>query len=151
MNATLKSIIAAAALSTTIACSDAVPTGPSAMLPESAAQASSKSQLTFNNTQSYSDEQAFSATGGQGQISFTGSITTGTPCYNVTGASQTGTGTVTLTVTAAPNGNSCIQVVTFNNYSGAVSRLAAGSYTFQVVHVQGGTSQTVFTQPVTVS
>ena len=59
-------------------------------MPEQAAQAAKpQSPFSFSVNQSYSEETPFSATGGTGRINFAGSILTGTPCYNVTGASGT--------------------------------------------------------------
>lgn len=153
MTRSLKGIMTAAALFAVAACGDAAPTEPSAFVPETEARMAkpSSGNFTFSVNQSYSDEQAFSATGGTGRINFAGSIFTGTPCYNVTGSSATGSGTVTVTVDAAPNGNACIQVITYNNYTGTVSGLAAGTYTFNIVHKRGTTTEVAYTTTVTVS
>lgn len=151
MNTTIKGLFTAMAFVAAAGCSDAMPTTPSAMLPEAAAQAAPPARLAFSSTQSYTDQQAFSATGGAGSIDFTGSMTTGTPCYDVTGAVQSAPGVVELTVSASPTGGACIQVLTFNNYQGEVTRLSPGVYTFTVVHESGSSTQTVFTDVVTVS
>ncbi|HEX7242239.1 MAG TPA: hypothetical protein VF263_18275 [Longimicrobiaceae bacterium] len=108
-------------------------------------------QLTFSTTQSYSDATPFSATGGAGTISFAGSLQTGTPCVTVSGGLGQRGQRVTVTVTAAPTGGFCTQVITNNNYQGQVTGLAAGTYDFRIVHATGGGSSTVYTQSVTVS
>jgi hypothetical protein len=104
-------------------------------------------QLTFSSTQSYSDETPFSATGGAGTISFTGSLMTGTPCYTVSGGLRQSGKRITVTVTAQSTGGICTQVITHNNYQGQVTGLAAGTYDFRIV--QG--SSTAYTQSVTVT
>lgn len=54
-------------------------------------------------------------------------------------------------MTAAPTDGICAQVITYHNYTGAVSGLAPGTYDFQIVEAVGGRSTTVLTQQVTVS
>lgn len=110
-----------------------------------------RASLTFSSTKSYDTEQAESATGGAGSISFQGSIQTGTPCYNVTGSQRQRGNRIVVTVTAAPADGICSQVITYHNYNGQVSGLAPGTYDFQLVEVAGGRSTTVLTQQVTVS
>lgn len=120
-----------------------------AAAPEAEAQ---RGELEFGYTQSQSAETPQSATGGNGSISFTGSLTTGTPCYEVSGSHAVRGSRVILTVTAAGTGGMCVQVVTHNNYEGTVSGLAPGSYTFEVVHRgDGGRGETVYSAPVMVS
>jgi uncharacterized protein (DUF2141 family) len=59
-------------------------------------------------------------------------------------------GVITLTVTAASTGGICTQVITNNNYTGSISGLAPGSYTFNVVHsTGGGSSETAYSSTVT--
>lgn len=108
-------------------------------------------QLDFSYTQSQSAESPQSATGGTGSISFTGSLTTGTPCYELSGSHAVRGSRVILTVTATGTGGMCTQVVTHNNYQGSISGLAPGDYTFEVVHGSGGSRETVYTTQVTVS
>jgi hypothetical protein len=139
MYRTIKSLAAAAAIALVAACGDAGSPTESAFVAPDAPQAAAKpgattGQLTFSYTQSQSDEQAQSALGGLGRINFTGSLFSGTPCVNVTATHTAGSGVVTLNVTSASNGQSCIQVITYNNYQGNVSGLAAGTYTFNAVH-----------------
>jgi hypothetical protein len=153
MKALTKGLMTIALLAATAAC-DGSPTAGSALVAEgdafTAAQAPS-STLTFSSTQSYSEQTPQTATGGVGAINFTGSLTTGTPCVSVTATHRDRRGTITVTVEAVSSGGICTQVVTNNNYTGSVSGLAAGTYTFNVVH-QGGFSgtETVFSGTVTV-
>ncbi|HEX5871031.1 MAG TPA: hypothetical protein VFY65_11470 [Longimicrobium sp.] len=150
MKALTKGLMTLALLAATAAC-DGSPTTASAFAPESDGIAMAKaSNFTFNNTASYSEQNPQTATGGTGVIDFTGSLMTGTPCYNVTGARSVNGSNVTVTVTANNNGNICQQVITNQNYTGRVSGLAAGTYNFTVVHVTNGTSETAYTSTVTV-
>jgi hypothetical protein len=151
MKALSKGLMTIALVAATAAC-DGSPTAGSALVAGegiSAAQAPSGS-LTFASTQSSTEQAPQTASGGAGSISFTGSITTPTPCYDVSATQSTRRGTITLTVTASPNGGFCAQVLTNNNYTGSISGLAAGTYTFNVVHVTDGRSQTAYTSTVTV-
>ena len=139
MYRTIKSLAAAATIALAAACGDAgSPTESAYVAPESPLAAKpptgTTGQLTFSYTQSQSDEQAQSALGGLGRINFTGSLFSGTPCVNVTATHSVASNVVTLNVTSASNGQACIQVVTYNNYQGNISGLAAGTYTFNVVH-----------------
>jgi hypothetical protein len=109
------------------------------------------STLTFDYTQSQSTESSQTASGGSGTIGFTGSLTTATPCYQLTAAHRQGGNRVTLTVTATQQGDICTQVITYNNYEGQVSGLAAGTYRFVVIHQMGNDRQTVYDEQVTVS
>lgn len=153
MKALTKGLMTIALLATTAAC-DGSPTEASAFAGNegiSAAQAPAPSgTLTFSSTQSYSEQTPQTASGGVGTINFTGSLTTGTPCYNVSASHSGRRNTVTLTVTAASTGGICTQVVTNNNYTGNISGLAAGTYTFNVVHVTNGSSETAYSSTVTV-
>ena len=153
MTRSLKGIMTAAALFAVAACSDAAPTEPASFAPEVEARAAKPSgNFTFSVNQSNTQEQPFSSSGGTGRINFAGSMFTGTPCYDVTGSSSTSGGTVTVTVSAASNTTGgCIQVITYNNYSGAVSGLAAGTYTLNIVHQRGTTSEVAYTSTVTVN
>jgi hypothetical protein len=112
--------------------------------------AAPRSSLTFSSTQSQTDGTPQSASGGAGQISFTGSLATGTPCVNVTASHSERRNDVTVTVSATGTGGFCTQVVTFNNYQGAVTGLAAGTYNFTVVHDAGGSRSTAYSSTVTV-
>jgi hypothetical protein len=107
--------------------------------------------LEFRATQSQSEQTPFDATGGTGSIDFTGSLETPTPCYEVSGAHAVRGSRVILTVTATQTGDFCTQVITYNNYEGAVQGLASGTYTFEIVHRTGsGRGETVYTTQVTV-
>jgi hypothetical protein len=151
MNGTIKQLVAIAALAGAVACGDAASPTQSLVEPGSAAFAQAPSgTLTFSSTQSYETAQPQSASGSVGGIDFAGSVTTGTPCVNVTATHSGRTGSVTVTVNAAPSGGGCIQVITNNNYTGRVSGLAPGSYTFTVIHSVGGSSSTAYSGSVTV-
>lgn len=151
MNGITKNLLALALLAATVAC-DAAPTSSSAFAAptDGAMMAREKSRLTFSSTQSGTDQTPQTASGSVGSIDFTGSLVTGTPCYDVSATHGTQGSTVTVTVTAASTGGFCTQVVTNNNYEGSVSGLAAGTYTFEVVHVTGGSSSTAYTSTVVV-
>jgi hypothetical protein len=146
-----RNLLALALLAATAAC-DAAPTASSnfAAPADGPSLAQSKSRLTFSVTQSYSEETPQTATGGVGRIDFTGSLVTGTPCYSVTATHGVQGSTVTVTVSAASTGGFCTQVVANNNYQGSVTGLPAGAYTFNVVHVTGGSSTTAYSGPVVV-
>ena len=152
MKALTRGLMTIALLAATAAC-DGSPTEASAFAAEdagiSAAQAPSGT-LTFSSTQSYSEETPQTASGGVGSINFTGSLMTPTPCYTVSASHANRRGTITLTVNAASTGGICTQVITNNNYTGSISGLPAGTYTFNVVHVVNNSSQTVYSSPVTV-
>ena len=152
MKAMTKGLLTIALLAATTAC-DSAPTASSALVSEPGGPsfaAAEQGTLTFSASGSQTTSNPQTASGGAGSINFTGSVTTGTPCYNVT-ASHTGRrNTITVTVTATDNGNICTQVVTNQNYQGAVSGLAAGNYTFNVVHVVDGRSETAYTGSVAV-
>lgn len=151
MKALAKGLATIALLAATTAC-DGSPTTASAFVPENggAVTAQSGSTLTFSSTQSYESQTPQTATGGVGVIDFTGSLTTSTPCYTVSGAHTTRGSTITVTVTPASTGGFCSQVITYNNYTGQVSGLQAGTYTFNVVHADGGRGTTVYSSTVTV-
>ena len=116
-----------------------------------ATEAEAQSQLQFSYTQSQDTETPQSASGGTGSIEFAGSLTTPTPCYELAGSHAVRGSRVILTVTATGTGGICTQVITHNNYQGQVTGLAAGSYTFEVVHrTGGGRGETVYSTQVTV-
>lgn len=153
MKAMTKGLLTIALISATAACNGAptasnefasTPEGPSFAKPPSG------SSLTFSSTQSQTTATPQSSSGGTGSINFAGSLTTGTPCYDVTASHSARTGSVTVTVTGSDTGGFCTQVVTNNNYQGAVTGLAAGTYTFTVVHNTGGTSTVAHTNTVVV-
>jgi hypothetical protein len=152
MKALAKGLMTVALMAAAAAC-DGSPTAGSALVAGddafTAAQPPS-STLTFSSTQSYSEQAPQTATGGTGTIDFTGSLTTGTPCVNVTASHGVRRSNVTLTVTAADNGNICTQVITNNNYTGRISGLAPGTYNFTVIHNAGGGSTTAYTETVMV-
>lgn len=150
MKALAKGLMTVALLAATTAC-DGSPTAGSALVSESDGIAMAKqSRLTFSSTQSYDTQTPQTASGGAGAIDFTGSLTTGNPCYSVSATHTSGTNAVTVTVTATSTGGFCTQVITNNNYTGRVSGLAAGAYTFTVVHQVGESSSTAYTSVVTV-
>jgi hypothetical protein len=116
-----------------------------------AAAAVELASLTFSYEQSQSEETAQTATGGDGSIAFTGSLTTATPCYSLTANHRVTGPRITLTVTAVQEGEMCAQVITHNNYEGQISDLDAGTYRFQVVHRVGSSTETVYDEQVVVS
>ncbi|MBW3572741.1 MAG: hypothetical protein KY467_16725 [Gemmatimonadetes bacterium] len=152
MKGLIKGLMTVALFAATAAC-DGSPTTASAFAPESdgiAMSSHTSSSLTFSYTQSNSTQDPQVASGSVGGIDFGGSLTTGTPCVNVSATHSTRRSTVTVTVTAVDNGNICMQVITHNNYTGRVNGLAAGTYTFNVVHDGGFNSGTAWTGTVTV-
>lgn len=150
MKALAKGLMTIALLAATTAC-DGSPTSGSAFVSDNDAVSLAKqSRLTFSSTQSNSSETPQTASGAAGAIDFTGSLTTGTPCYDVTASHSTQSNTVTVTVTASSTGGFCSQVITYNNYTGRVSGLAAGTYTFTVIHNTEGSASTAYTGTVTV-
>lgn len=154
MTGQLKALAMMVALATATACGDASSPTEALTPPEVAAQAAKPSQpsstLTFSSTRSYDTRQSQTATGTVGAINFTGSVTTSNPCFDVTATHGQQQNVVTLTVSAAYNGNICTQVITNHNYQGAVSGLPAGSYTFNVVHNVSGSSTTAYSGTVLV-
>lgn len=152
MKAMTKGLLTIALLSATAAC-DGAPTASNEFVSTvdgpSFAPAPSSS-LTFSSTQSQTTATPQTSSGGAGSIGFTGSLTTSTPCYDVSATHSSRSGSVTVTVTAADAGGICTQVITNNNYQGTVSGLAAGTYTFTVVHNNGGTRTTAYTSTVVV-
>lgn len=154
MKALTSGLMALALLAATAAC-DGSPTTASAFASESDAASMSNhtapsGTLTFSSTQSYSEQTPQTASGGTGAISFTGSLMTSTPCYDVSATHSTRRGTITVTVSAASTGGICTQVITNNNYTGSISGLAPGTYTFNVVHNAGGGGETAYSSTVTV-
>lgn len=107
--------------------------------------------LTFDATTSSTERTPQSAAGGAGAIDFAGSVQTPTPCYTTSAALDASSNAVTVTVTAAREGDACIQVIAYQNYTGQVSGLAAGTYRFRVVHVVGASTTTAYSARVTVS
>jgi hypothetical protein len=152
MKAVTRGLMTIALLAATAAC-DGSPTTASAFVSESDGIAmAGASSFSFNNTPSYDfatrNEQT--ASGGAGGIDFAGSLTTPHPCHNVSATRSVRQTAVTVTVTATDNGNTCHQAITHQNYTGRVSGLDAGTYTFTVVHDLNGTPQTAYTATVTV-
>jgi hypothetical protein len=152
MKAMTKGLLTIALISATAAC-DGAPTASNEFVstPDGPAFAQQPSStLTFSSTQSQTTATPQSSSGGAGSISFTGSLTTSTPCYDVSASHSDRTNSVTVTVTAADAGGICTQVITNNNYQGSVNGLAAGTYTFSVVHNNGGSRTTAHTSTVVV-
>ena len=150
MKVLLKGLTTLALLAATAAC-DGSPTTASALVSqEDGFSAAVSGTLTFSSTRSYSSQSPQTAGGSVGGIDFGGSLTTPTPCYDVSATHGTRRNRVTVTVTAVDNGNICTQVITHNNYTGRVSGLAAGTYTFTVVHQVGSQGTTAWSGSVTV-
>ena len=150
MNAMTKGLLTIALLAS--AACDGAPTASSAFAAptDGPSFAQSPGVLTFSSTQSYSEETPQTASGGLARIDFTGSVTTGTPCYTVTGSHTARNGNVTVTVTATGTGGICTQVITHNNYQGSVAGLTPGTYDFTVVHNVNGSRTTAYTSTVVV-
>jgi hypothetical protein len=153
MKAMTKGLLTIALLAATAAC-DGAPTASSSLVAAGddgpAFAPAPSSSLTFSSTASGSTATPQSSSGGAGSISFAGSITTSTPCYEVTASHTDRRGDITVTVTANDAGGICTQVITNHNYQGAVTGLAAGTYNFTVVHADGGSRTTVHTSTVVV-
>jgi hypothetical protein len=152
MKALTSGLMTIALLAATAAC-DGSPTTASAFAPErDGASMAAASNFTFNNTPSYdyATRTPQSASGVAGGIDFAGSLTTPNPCYDVSATRGVRQTDVTVTVKADYNGNTCMQVMTHQNYTGRVAGLAPGTYNFTVLHVLNGSSQTAWTGPVTV-
>ncbi len=151
MNAMTKGLLTIALLAT--AACDGAPTASNNFAEPTDGPAFSEvsaAAVNFSYTQSGSTETPQTATGGVGSIDFTGSVTTPTPCYELTAAQGGRSNNVTVTITAAGTGGFCTQVITNNNYTGSVTGLAAGTYTFTVVEVVNGTRTTAYSGPVVV-
>lgn len=133
MNAMTKGLLTIAMLAATAAC-DGAPTASNEFVStaDGPSFAATASTLTFSSTQGTTATPQ-SASGGTGSISFAGSITTPTPCYEVSATHTARNGTVTVNVTSADAGGFCTQVITNNNYQGSVNGLEAGTYTFTVL------------------
>lgn len=152
---TLTKGMAALVLAAAAAGCDGSPVAGSAFVSGSGRTGAAESPgvLTFASTQSFSNPTPQTASGGIAGIDFTGSLSTGNPCYTLTATHATSGNDVTVTVTAAstaPPGTACAQVVTHNNYTGRVSALLPGTYGFTVLHVYRGTTTTAFSGTVTV-
>ncbi len=113
MKGTIRSLAAVVMVAGVAACSDSVsPTGSSLVADEPSFSSHGSATLTFSSTQSYDTQTPQTATGGTGGIDFTGSLTTGTPCYDVSASLNQRSSTITVTVRAAPFGDFCAQVIT---------------------------------------
>jgi hypothetical protein len=150
MNAMTKALLTIALLAS--AACDGAPTASSAFASTDgpAFAGGTSSSLSFSSTQSGSESTPQTSAGGVGRIDFTGSMLTSTPCYTVSAAHTARTSAVTVTVSAADNGGFCTQIMTNNNYQGAVTGLAAGTYSFTVQHSDGGSRTTAHTSTVVV-
>jgi hypothetical protein len=146
MYARMKGLVAGFAILAVAACADT----NQPLVPPADLAANSHGNLRFSVSTSHTQEDPQTATGTRRGIDFTGSVTTGNPCYNVSAAHQTSGSSVTLTVTATSTGGFCTQVITYHNYDGAVSQLSAGTYDFTVVHVVNGSSYVAYQDTVTV-
>lgn len=151
MKAVTRGLMTLALVAATAAC-DSSPTTASALVAgdEGISTARSESTLTFSSTQNYETQTPQTASGSVGGIDFSGSLTSGTPCVEVAATHRAGRSDVTVTVSATGTGGFCSQVITHNNYTGRVSGLAAGTYTFTVVHNTGGANSTAYSSTVAV-
>lgn len=148
MYARIKGLAALVLLISAAACGD-LRSDP--LLPVDGIQAvRNGAMLTFSSTPDYSMQAEQTAMGSAGAINFTGSITTPTPCYAVSATQRTVGNAVTLTVTARGTGGICTQVITHHNYTGSVSRLPMGAYTFTAMHEVGNNRWQAFGGDVTV-
>ena len=130
----IRGIVTVAVLALAAACADRGVVAPDGPL---AARAGTTYPMTFTVTQSYSAGTAQTAAGGTGTIDFSGTLQTPTPCFDVTAVNSASRG-ITVTVRGVDSGGICTQVVTWNNYAGQITNLAAGSYALRVEHVLGG-------------
>lgn len=157
MYAKIKALAAVVAVAAAAACSDSA-SSPTASFAEPQAGASfartpapsDGSTLGITYTRSYTARGEQTATGGTGVIDFTGAVTLPNPCYNVSAAHTSSGGTIVVTVTALDNGNTCQQVLQYNNYTGQVAGLAPGTYDFSVVHQVDNRSSTAYQATITV-
>lgn len=149
MNATLKGLAAMVLLLSAAGCGD-LRSDPLLPPVDGAVAAKAGGTLTFSSTADYSMQSEQTAMGTAGAIQFTGSITTPTPCYELVATQRTGASGVTLTVTARRTADMCMQVITFHNYTGAMSGLAPGPYAVQVMHEVGKSRWMAFSGGVTV-
>ena len=142
------------ALVAAFAACDGAPTEPSAFVRSvdgpALAQSAGAGQLTFSSTRSYTDQTPQTATGGTASIGFTGSLTTGQPCYTIAGSHAVRNGEVTLTVEATRTADICTYQITRHNYQGSVAGLAPGTYTFTVIHIADNSRSTAFEGTVVV-
>lgn len=139
------------ALAVASAACDGSPTAGSAFVSQNeAGAAQSPGVLTFTSRPSQTEQTPQTASGGLAGIDFTGSLVTGTPCHTVTASHNTRGNDVTVTVTGTRTGSICAQVVTYHNYTGRVSGLLPGTYTFTVIHRVGTSTTTAFSGTVTV-
>jgi hypothetical protein len=109
-----------------------------------------QSELTFSYEQSQSEETPQSASGGDGRISFTGGLNTPTPCYRLSASHRQEGSRITVTIVPQQEGEMCTQVITHNNYTGAVSGLSSGMYRLVVMHGPGHDAETAYDQEVRV-
>jgi hypothetical protein len=140
MYARMKGLVAGVAILTVAACADT----NQPLVPPADVAASSHGNLRFSVSTSHTQEDPQTAVGTRRGIDFTGSVTTGDPCYDVSAVHQTSGSDVTLTVTATSTGAFCTQVITYHNYEGAISQLDSGTYDFTVVHVVNGSSYVAY-------
>lgn len=152
MKAATKGLMTIALIAAAAACNGS-PTTASAFVSESDGIAmAGATSLTFSHTPSYdyATRTEQSASGGVGSISYAGHVRTPHPCFNVSASRIVRQTEVTVTVSARDNGNTCMQTITYQNYTGAVAGLEPGTYTFIVVHELDGAASTAYTGPVTV-
>lgn len=149
MKALTRGLTGLALAAATAAC-DGSPTAGTAFSPANDRAVESPGVLTFASTPSQTEQRPQTASGGIAGIDFAGSLVTGTPCHTVAATHNTRASTVTVTVTGTRTGGICAQVVTYHNYTGRVSALLPGTYTFTVIHQVGTNTTTAFSGAVTV-
>jgi hypothetical protein len=151
MKALIRGLLGLALVAATAAC-DGSPTAGSVLVSsnDGSEAVESPGVLTFTSTPSQTEQRPQTASGGIAGIDFAGALVTGTPCYTVAATHGTRNNSVTVTVTGTSTGGICAQVVTYHNYTGRVSALLPGTYTFTVIHRVGANTTTAFTGTVTV-
>lgn len=152
MKAVTRGLMTIALIAATTACNGS-PTTASAFVSESDGIAmGGATSFSFNNTPSYdyATRTPQSASGGVGSIDYAGHVRTPHPCYDVSASRSVRQTEVTVTVSATDNGNTCMQAITYQNYTGAVAGLAPGTYSFTVIHELDGVAGTAYSAAVTV-
>lgn len=138
MNARIKGLVTMAALLAAAACGDA----SNVFAPDGAAlaRAGGTYAMTFGSMQDYDNNLASApqwAAGGAAVVDFGGTLVTPTPCFDLTAANEVTPRGVVVTVTAAPTGMACIQVITDNHYTGQLTGMPAGTHHLRIVHQVG--------------
>ena len=103
------------------------------------ASSASAAPVTVELTQRAPAADTDGATGGTGTVAVRGTITTPNPCFKLAGAAAREGSTLTLTVTASPGAEVCVQSIGTLGYDATLRGVPAGSYTLRVVHTYVGT------------